>query len=247
MKQVAEPSPINWARIERFIGFGRRDAPVVFIGMEEGLKDAARLDEDLMIRSSYATPVMDLKEAHRGIAGTEHYFDPDFAPRQPTWRVMADLMLRREGNLSPDGNDRRRYRALHLGRSGEGGDTLLTELLPYPHPKTSDWLYARFGKFGTREAYEREMILDRIELLRGVLAESPRELVVCYGKQHWEHYQELFKETSWVDDGSFRIGLSGNTRVVLTSHFSSRAFNTDDQLARLYAVAFGSERETAVD
>jgi hypothetical protein len=92
-----EASVIAWTRIEGFIGFGRGDAPVVFIGMEEGLKNAAALDEDLAIRSSYMSNVMDLKEAHRGIAGTERYFDPDRAPRQPTWRVMADLMLRRVG------------------------------------------------------------------------------------------------------------------------------------------------------
>jgi hypothetical protein len=83
MTQIGETQAVNWKRIEDFIGFGRRDASVVFIGMEEGLKDADALDEDLMIRSGYATPVMDLKEAHRGIAGTERYFEPDFAPRQP--------------------------------------------------------------------------------------------------------------------------------------------------------------------
>jgi hypothetical protein len=237
--QIEEPDAINWKRIEGFIGFGRRDAPVVFVGMEEGLKDAGALDEDLLIRSGYATPVMDLKEAHRGIAGTERYFDPDFAPRQPTWRVMADLMLRRAGNLSPNSDDRRRYRALHLGRAH--GDTLLTELLPYPHPKASDWLYKRFGKFRTREDYVREMLPSRIELLRGVLAESNRQLVVCYGKAHWEHYQRLFQARTWADEGSFRVADAGITRVVLTPHFSSLAFNTDAQLAQLHAVTLGSK------
>ena len=98
-------SPINWKRIEEFVGFGRWDSPVVFIGMEEGLKNAGALDEDLAIRSRYELPIMDLKEAHLGIAGTEKYFDPDRAPRQPTWRVMADLMLRRAGNDAPTGVD----------------------------------------------------------------------------------------------------------------------------------------------
>ncbi|HEV2738689.1 MAG TPA: hypothetical protein VGU66_08935 [Candidatus Elarobacter sp.] len=127
---------IDWQRIENFVGFGRRDAPVVFIGMEEGLKKADELDEDLAIRSTYESPVMDLKEAHRGIAGTDRYFDPDRAPRQPTWRVMADLMLRREGNASPTGADRRRYRALHLGRYD--GDRCWRSCCPIriPSPQT---------------------------------------------------------------------------------------------------------------
>lgn len=228
---------IDWERIERFIGFGRRDAPVVFIGMEEGLKDAGALDEDLAIRSNYESQVMDLREAHRGIAGTERYFDPDRAPRQPTWRVMADLMLRREGLTSPTGEDRRRYRALRLGRSD--GDTLLAELLPYPHPKASDWLYERFGKYRTREAYIDALLPRRSRLLRDVLAEAPREVVVCYGKTHWPHYQALFDEVNWRDKGPFRIGEAGRARVILTTHFSDRGFNTEEQLAAFARIAGG--------
>jgi hypothetical protein len=62
---------INWERIETFIGFGRHDAPVVFIGMEEDLRSRDELNGDLLIRSSYDRPIMDLKEAHRAIAGTD--------------------------------------------------------------------------------------------------------------------------------------------------------------------------------
>jgi GNAT superfamily N-acetyltransferase len=226
---------IEWDRIERFIGFGRRDAPVVFIGMEEGLKEASALDADLAIRSTYELEVMDHKEAHRGVAGTERYFDPAFAPRQPTWRVMADLMLRRAGMAQPTGIHRRRYRALNLGRAH--GDTLLTELLPYPHPKASDWLYERFGRHRTREAYLAALLPARKRLLRAVLAEAPRELVVCYGKTHWEHYQDLFESANWREDGPFRIGERDGIRVVLTTHFSGRGFNTDKQLARSAFIA----------
>jgi hypothetical protein len=226
---------IEWGRIEKFVGFGRWDAPVVFIGMEEGLKDADALLEDLAIRSTFKSPVMDLKEAHRGIAGTERYFDPDRAPRQPTWRVMADLMLRREGNASPTGADRRRYRALRLGRYD--GDSLLAELLPYPHPKSSDWLYKQFGKFETRADYEKAMLPDRKQLLRTVLSKAKREVIVCYGKTHWAHYQDLFDDMTWTDVGPHRVAEGEGMRVVLTTHFSGYGFNTDEQLAALAALA----------
>lgn len=230
----------DWGRIERFIGFGRRDAPVVFIGMEEGLKTAEALDEDLAVRSRYTADVMDLREAHIGIAGTERNFDPDRAPRQPTWRVMADLMLRRGGMEHPTGDDRRRYRATRLGRAN--GDTLLAELLPYPHPKSSDWLYERFGKFKTRAEYMDAVLDGRMRLLREVLAEAPREVIVCYGKAHWAHYQDLFKGLAWRDDGPYRLGEGGRARVVLTTHFSDRGFNTDEQLASLAGVALPGQR-----
>jgi len=233
--QAAVHRSPDWERIESFIGFGRQDAQVVFIGMEEGLKDAAALDEDLAIRSTYASPIMDLKEAHRGIAGTENYFEPEQTPRQPTWRVIADLMLRRDGNPHPTGDDRRRYRALRLGR--HDGDALLAELLPYPHPKSSDWLYARFGRYATRADYENAMLPARKTLLRAVIAEHQREIVVCYGKAHWPHYQDLVDDIRWRDVGPHRVGEGTGLRVVLTTHFSGRAFNADARLAQFAHLA----------
>jgi hypothetical protein len=230
-------SPINWKRIEEFVGFGTPDSPVVFIGMEEGLKDAEALDEDLAVRSRYELPIIDLKEAHIGIAGTEKYFAPDRAPRQPTWRVMADLMLRRAGNDAPTGVDRRRYRALNLGRSH--GDSLLTELPPYPHPKRTDWLYKRFERYETREDYELEMLPRRKTLLRSAIAFASRELIVCYGKGNWPEFQDLFDDVAWSDIGPFRVGTEGRSRIVLSTHFSGYGFNTDTQLIELASVALG--------
>lgn len=48
---MSSTSASDWKRIEDFVGFGRADAPIVLIGMQEGLKDAEALDEDLAIRS----------------------------------------------------------------------------------------------------------------------------------------------------------------------------------------------------
>jgi len=85
----------DWDSIEAFIGYGRLDAPVVFIGMEEGLADVNALASDLALRSTFV-PVMDLELAHRGIVDGESLF-ADSPRSQPTWRVMADVMLRFEG------------------------------------------------------------------------------------------------------------------------------------------------------
>jgi hypothetical protein len=227
---------INWERIETFIGFGRHDAPVVFIGMEEGLRSRDELNGDLLIRSSYDRAIMDLKEAHRGIAGTERYLDPDRAPVQRTWRVMADLMLRLGGMTDPSKEDRRRYQTLRLGRSD--GETLLTEFLPYPSPGVRDWLYERYGRYNTRETYIAEMLPLRLNLLRSVLAEAPRELVVCYGKTHWWQYECLFPDTEWCTKDKYRVGEGESTRIVLAPHFVSRGFNSDADLVRLAEVAF---------
>jgi hypothetical protein len=220
---------IDWERIEGFIGFGRRDAPVVFVGMEEGLADSAALDEDLALRSTYSTPVMDLKDAQNEVASAGG------VPRSPTWDLMADLMVRRHGKALPTVADRHSYRACRLGRCD--GDTLLTELLPYPHPKASDWLYARFGRYATRAAYMAAMLPERVRLLQSILGGSKRELIVCYGKAHWSHYESLFPEALWRNDGRFRVAQEDKTRIILAPHFTAHGCNTLEHLGRLAEVA----------
>lgn len=65
---------------------------------------------------------------------------------------MADLMLHFEGKTFSNSEERKAartpYRAKRLGRLD--GDSLLAELLPYPHRKTSSGLYDQFKRFATR-------------------------------------------------------------------------------------------------
>ena len=229
VRNGAKFNMIDWKRIEGFIGFGRSDAPVVFVGMEEGLADWAALDEDLALRSTYSIPVMDLIDAQNEVGGV------GAVPRSPTWDLMADLMVRRHGKALPTIADRRSYRAYRLGRCD--GETLLTELLPYPHPKASDWLYARFGRYATRAAYVTAMLPERVRLLQSILGGSQRELIVCYGKAHWFHYESLFPKALWQDDGLFRVAQEEKTRIVLAPHFTAYGCNTPEHLGRLAEVA----------
>ena len=238
-------SALNWQRIESFIGYGRRDAPLVFIGVEEGLADESALENDLRRRSQFE-PIMDLREAHRGIADTDKWFGPQKIECQPTWRPMCDLLLRREGVSAPTPQDRNRYQAYRLGRSD--GDTLLCELLPYPHKRSADprkkWEYAQFGRHPTYESYRASVLPTRRECLRRLIAEAHRDLIICYGKgkdkRDWAEYQQLFRGAKWQARPPFRFAETGETRVVLTPHFSTKDFNTDQQLAAFAAVALKS-------
>jgi len=228
---------IDWPKIEQFVGYGRLDAPVVFIGMEEGLADEAGLENDLLLRSRFS-PVMDLKKAHEGIVDGDSLFS-ESPRRQPTWRVMADLMLHYEGKTFSDAEERssarRAYRAQRLGRAD--GDSLLTELLPYPHRNVGSWLYRE--RFDDREAYVAKMLPKRLSLLDGVLADLPRNAVICYGRADWPYFKRLFADVSWTSRGRFEYAAWKGTRVTLTDHFASKYFNTDAQLDEFSAVAFG--------
>jgi len=240
---------IAWDRIEQFVGYGRVDAPVVFLGMEEGQSSSASLESDLVYRSQFE-PIIDLQTAHRGIDGTGKFFDPVGGSTQRTWRPMCELMIRRQdAGGRPNRQSRLRYQALQLGRSH--GDSLLTELLPYPKRTAEAWPEIYGQRFRTRALYEQHMLPYRIELLSRLLAGYRRELVICYGKANWSSYKQLANVAFGVgveqwpavpSDGALTV-VAGGVRIVLTKHFSARDFNTDEQLRKFVNVALHERGE----
>jgi len=223
---------IDWAKIETFIGYGNADARVVFLGMEEGLRRDADLEADLRARSKYE-PYMDLLRAQTDLDGPSAYFGE--APiTQKTWRPMCHLMLRMAGVSKPSREERLRYQADKLGR--HGGDTLLAELLPYPHSDSGQWLYGKFGRFKSREAYAETVIPRRQVILRELFRAHAPDFIVAYGKENWPHYQAIFNNAEWAVDGPFSFAQWGKSHVILTHALSGRQFNTDDQLDRFASI-----------
>lgn len=205
--------PINWDRLESFIGYGRADAPIVFLGMEEG-GDNDRLHDDLIGRSR--------SDQFAEIAHQR--------TTQRTWRVMCDLMLRRSGVEAPTAAQRLAYQQDRLGK--REGETLVAELMPYPSRRASDWPKIYEQRFTTRPRYLSDLAPKRRDLLRDLLRSSPRELIVCYGKAHWRHYRAIFDlQPKLGPSPQIEIGNWGSARVALAPHFCSRAFNSEAQLA----------------
>src|SRR5258706_1810945 len=133
--------PIDWTRIENFVGYGRHNAPVVFIGIEENHSGEQTLENDLLHRSKFDT-IEDIQVASEGIAGAARWFQGPRPPLQPTWKPMCLLMLQRYGCVDPTDQDLDEYQITKLGRSG--GATVLTELRPYPnHGNKWSAIYAR--------------------------------------------------------------------------------------------------------
>jgi hypothetical protein len=233
------PAKIDWKRIEDFIGYGNLEAPLVFVGVEEGLAKPEALQQDLLWRSTFSH-VMDAKEAHDGLADGQILFS-NKPRRQPTWRVMADVMLRFNGetykNKADRAKSRREYRPRALGRSI--ANSLLIELLPYPNKKKSAWPYG--DRFPTREEYAEALLPKRLALISDALAQYPREVIICYGQSDWLLFKRLFPpNTAWKPIkgryNNFEVATWQGAKVTLAYHFS-RYFNTDEQLDELSTVA----------
>jgi hypothetical protein len=131
---------------------------------------------------------MDLLAAQGGLSSASDYVG-EAAKCQRTWRAICDLMLRFDGK-TPTLQLRKHYQGVHLGRIP--GNTLLSELLPYPRERTgSSWPYRQWQRFDSFKRYKAAMLPSRIALLKAALAEHDRTLVVCYGRSYWDEYSKL--------------------------------------------------------
>jgi hypothetical protein len=199
-----------------FIGYGRLDADVWFLGMEEAGGGEANIRTRLRFR-----PIEDNAEAHRMFGVT--YLHWGKRKIQRTWRGMCCIMLRLEGK-EPTTENIRNYQAEKLGRYG--GNTLLTELMPIPKPKVHTWDYKELiPQFASREEYHRVVKPRRIEMLRGLFEEYKPRVVIGYGKAFWNDYRELFEGVEFKQEGQFQTSLYRDTMVILTRHFTARTMN----------------------
>ena len=105
-----------------FIGYGKLNADVWFLGMEEG----GGGEDNIRSRSKFR-PVEDCAEAHKILGITKFHTGQKII--QSTWRGMCYIMLRLEGK-PVDRESIRNYQADYLGRFQ--GNSLLCELMPIP-------------------------------------------------------------------------------------------------------------------
>jgi hypothetical protein len=201
------------ARLLNFLGYGRLDAPVWFLGMEEG----GGGEERLLIQCTF-DQVEDLYEAHKKLGIRHHHEGKRLLQR--TWNPMCEFMLRVEGNPSPTTEDRRTYQAENLGRSH--GNSLLLELLPIPKPNMAAWDYPlTFPEYPDVESYRSVLIPQRIDLISQLVRLHQPKVIVAYGKEYWPHYRQIINDAAFTEHNGFPTASQGDTLMILT-HFLSR-------------------------
>jgi len=211
--------PIIDAELEHllnFIGYGRLDADIWFLGMEE----AGGGDENIRTRLKFRS-VEDNAEAHKMLGIT--YLHWGKRKIQRTWRGMCYIMLSLEGK-EPTIERIRSYQAEKLGRLE--GNTLLTELMPIPKPKVRQWDYRELiPQFASREDYYQIVKPRRIKYLGALIEEYNPKVVIGYGKAFWNDYRALFPGIELKQEGQFQTAILKDTLLILTDHFTARSMN----------------------
>ncbi len=203
-----------------FVGYGKLNADVWFLGMEE----AGGGENNILSRLKFRQ-IEDCAEAHKILGITKHHTGRKII--QSTWRSMCYIMLRLEGK-PVDRESIRNYQADYLGRFQ--GNSLLCELMPIPKPSIKDWGYETLiPQFKSLGDYYQVVKPRRVKYLQGLIKEHHPKIVIAYGqgykKSYWKAYRELFDHLEFFENGQFLVAQDTNTVIVLTHHFTSRTMN----------------------
>ena len=218
-------------RVFKFEGYGNKDAPYWFIGIEEGGGSI----EQLRLRARLYETVEDLDSAHRKIGLRDELL------KSRTLKVMSKLtmaMLGRSEWLEKLAIEQ--YHATELGRAN--GDTFLTELMPLACPNIRAWPYESICP--TKEAYTAMVRPGRIRWLRSEIETFQPSYVICYGKMNWRYHQEIFWDVTFKSrlNDSIRVGTRGPSTIILIPFLSFDLTTTAliKQISELFGVGLPS-------
>lgn len=175
-----------------FVGYGNFDAPIWFIGMEEGGGNSleeiqARLTAWDQRGRRHAEDLHDFCKAtgHPALLP----YSTISAPYNRTWCGLIKDLHKRQGIPLASAVEYQRTRWL---TKGEGNCML--NLMPLPSPNIATWHYSEWSdlpELQSRKAYLKAMVPKRIARLRSVIASFDPQLVVCVGTRYRHYWEQL--------------------------------------------------------
>ncbi|MFH1233379.1 MAG: hypothetical protein V1649_01870 [Patescibacteria group bacterium] len=181
-------------RINNFWGYGSLEAPVWFVGMEEGLNptiDTEELEERLKVADGKTTIDMRCDMAH--LTGHIKWFQPN-APIQSTWKYPIALYLYLKNHRIPTQEEIREHQANILGDSILK-ETSTIELMPLPSQKANEstWLYGKYNikGLGSRKEYLSLYKPRRVQELKHLIEKYSPRLVIFYSVLYLPEWSEI--------------------------------------------------------
>jgi len=174
-----------------FSGYGKWEAPVWFIGIEEagGYNESTAAAHIGTWHERGRVSLDSVPEFRR--ASDIHQWHVNDAKPQPTWEQLIRLLLVAQGK--PDSPAAiLDYQRARLGVAT--GETCLLELFPLPSPSVRVWNYGKWTTLPwlqTRPAYEQKIAAQRIEAIRAKIELCKPPVVVFYGSSQLKHWRKI--------------------------------------------------------
>ena len=185
------------SRIRNFWGYGSLDAPVWFVGMEEGLsRDVTDVNDERLLARFTATAdrqTVDLRRGMEAVPDHIKWFRP-CAPLQSTWKYLIALYLHLKHGSIPAPEAIRDFQSCALADS-KLKETAAIELMSLPSNKArqSTWLYNRLGVPGlsTRAEYLEKYVPERVSRLSALIIQHKPKLVVFYSLNYRKYWEKI--------------------------------------------------------
>lgn len=211
----------------KFLGYGNLNAPIWFIGMEEGMKEGMKEGgkdryEEIKLRlqawKDMGYPkVADVADFHVKIGHVFLFRDP--VKLQKTWVNLIKFQLSLT-NLDCSKEEARAFQRDKWGRSNS--PNALLELMPLPSPGLKEWFYNEFFNLPylkTRDTYFDYMLPKRIFLIQKVIHEFKPKIILFYGSRYTEHWKKIAGlEFKNLPEEEFSYGKKDNTCFIITKH-----------------------------
>lgn len=181
-------------RIKNFWGYGSLDAPVWFVGMEEGLNPTTDTEElETRFKAAYGKATVDMRRDMGHLVGHMKWFVPG-APIQGTWKYPIGLSLYLKNHRIPSKEEIREHQSSVLGDSVRCESSTI-ELMSLPSQKAdqSTWLYGSSGVPGceTRASYLERYLPQRVVGLKQLLQKHRPKLVIFYSVSYLAFWKEI--------------------------------------------------------
>lgn len=195
-----------------FIGYGRIDADIWFVGVEE----KATSENEIQSRVNF-DQVLDSFEAQEMLGvGREEFVRNNF---NEAGAGIAKILLML-GEVIPTEKSIQEYLDHQLGLGT--GPALIASLFPLPMKQDQTWQYQdSFPQFVSYDDYINSVKQLRFDLFKELIHFHSPKMVICYGKAGWPLFQELFGEYNLADSGEFQLGWDANTVVILADDLNS--------------------------
>jgi len=207
------------AFIKQFFGYGDLNAPLWFIGMEEGGEHETDHFNALLKQWDQNGRPQTTYIGHPDDVSKRSWFGLPHPPLQPTWRKLIRIILHATGEDVT--NERiRSYQSWELARPKS--EACLLELMPLPSQKTSSWSYGERSKLSyltSRKEYMDRISPIRTKSLRDLIRSNQPVAVVFYGTSYMEYWRRVAgDETQWTKQPYGWRADFANTQMFCVKH-----------------------------